>query len=127
MLKKILSGIIAIVLGVSLVSVPVFAEEEEEVKNDGRLGSENAIILKSCADAEDGIFCILNFAVDVLSIGVGVVGVIGISVAGLQYLTAGGSEEKTRKAKTRINEIIIGLAIYAVFFLILKWLSVTPR
>ena len=54
-------------------------------------------------------------------------GVIGISVAGLQYLTAGGSEEKTRKAKTRINEIIIGLAIYAVFFLILKWLSVTPR
>ena len=73
------------------------------------------------------IFCILNFAVDVLSIGVGIVGVIGISVAGLQYLTAGGSEEKTRKAKTRINEIIIGLAIYAVFFLILKWLSVTPR
>ena len=57
-----------------------------------------------------------------MTIGVGILGVIGISITGIQYLTAGGNEEKTRKAKQRMFEIIIGLAVYAVFFLFLQWI-----
>ena len=57
-----------------------------------------------------------------MTIGIGILGVIGISVVGIQYLTAGGSEEKTRKAKQRMLEIVIGLAVYAVMYAVLSWL-----
>ena len=49
-------------------------------------------------------------------------GVVGISVTGIQYLTAGGNEEQTRKSKRRMFEIIIGLAVYATFFMLMQWL-----
>ena len=60
--------------------------------------------------------------VNIMSVGIGILAVIGISVSGIQYLTAGGNEEKTRKAKRRIFEIIIGIAIYVLIFALLQWL-----
>ena len=57
-----------------------------------------------------------------MTIGVGILGVVGISVVGIQYLTSGDSEEKTRKAKPRLFEIIIGLVAYALIYALLKWL-----
>ena len=58
----------------------------------------------------------------VMTIGIGILGVIGISITGIQYLTAGGSEEKTRKAKRRMFEIVIGLVAYVLIYAALKWL-----
>ena len=81
-----------------------------------------ASILKGCAAADDGIMCILRLVVDIMTIGIGVLGVVGISIVGIQYLTAGGSEEKTRKAKRRLFEIIIGLAAYAVIYALLRFI-----
>lgn len=84
-----------------------------------------ASILNGCADVSnkggDGIMCILRLVVDIMTIGIGVLGVVGISIVGIQYLTAGGSEEKTRKAKRRLFEIIIGLAAYAVIYALLRF------
>ncbi|MBQ1298598.1 hypothetical protein IIY24_02055 [Candidatus Saccharibacteria bacterium] len=77
-------------------------------------------------DNGDSIFQLLYNVVDIMTIGVGILGVIGITIAGIQYLTAGGSEEKTRKAKRRIFEIVIGLVAYALFYAILKWLNISP-
>ena len=57
-----------------------------------------------------------------MTVGVGILGVIGITIVGIQYLTAGGNEEKTRKAKRRMFEIVIGLVVYVVFYAFLKWL-----
>ena len=57
-----------------------------------------------------------------MTIGIAILAVLGITIAGVQYLSAGGSEDKTRKAKTRISEIIIGLAVYAAVYALLKWL-----
>lgn len=91
------------------------------------LGAENANILTGCAGREDGIMCVLELVVDILTIGIGILGVIGISVVGIQYLTAGGNEEQTRKAKRRMFEIILGLAAYAVIYALLKWLGVQPN
>ena len=58
-----------------------------------------------------------------MSIGVGILGVIGISIAGIQYLTAGGNEEKTKKAKRRIYEVSLGLIAYVVMFSLIGWLN----
>ena len=57
-----------------------------------------------------------------MSIGIGILGVIGITIVGIQYLTAGGSEEKTRKAKRRMFEIVIGIVAYVLLYWFLKWL-----
>ncbi len=118
-MKKIISLIFAFVLSLSSLAMPVMADNNSSSE---KLGSENANILKGCADSDNGIMCILELVVDIMSIGVGILGVVGISIVGVQYLTAGGSEEKTRKSKRRMFEIIIGLAAYAVIYAFLKFL-----
>ena len=69
-----------------------------------------------------GIYTVLNLVVDILSIGIGIVGVIGITVAGIQYLTAKGNEQQVTKAKRRIFEIVIGLIAYVVLYAFTQWL-----
>ena len=51
-----------------------------------------------------------------------ILGVIGISLVGVQYLTAGGDEGKVRKAKQRMLEIVIGLVLYALAYALMAWL-----
>ena len=58
-----------------------------------------------------GVFMIINSVIDILSMGVAILGVIGVVIVGTTYLTAGGNEDKTRKAKRRMFEIVIGLAV----------------
>lgn len=82
-----------------------------------RFAAQTAIL-----DGNKGIGGVFMLVVDILSILIGVAGVIGIVWAGIQYLTAGGSEEKTRKAKRRLFEIVIGVAAYAAGYALLKWL-----
>lgn len=82
-----------------------------------RFAAETAIL-----DGDKGIPGVIQLVVNILSILVGVVGVIGIVVVGIQYMTAGGNEEKTRKAKRRLFEIVIGIAAYAVGYMLLSWL-----
>lgn len=124
MVRKSIAVIMAIILGfvgfyrpVSAVSLMTTMGAEEKSAN----------ILTGCGEkgGKEGIECVLNLVVEILSIGVGILGVIGISIAGIQYLTAGGSEEKTRKAKRRILEIVIGLAAYVVIYALLRWLLPT--
>ena len=69
-----------------------------------------------------GVYTILNTVLDFMTMGIGILAAIGITIVGTKYLTAGGNEEQTRKAKHRMFEIIIGLALYAVFFLLMQWI-----
>lgn len=112
----------AFVLSLSFLSSPVMATNQLTVFGD----TVDAAILKGCAGKEGGhgesITCVLELVVDIMTIGIGILGVIGISITGIQYLTAGGSEEKTRKAKRRMFEIVIGLVAYVLIYAILKWL-----
>ena len=88
--------------------------------------TEGTAILDSCWNPDDqdgeGIKCILKITVDILTVGVGVLGVLGIVIAGIQYLTSAGNEEQMRKAKRRIFEIVIGLAAYVLIYALLSWL-----
>ena len=120
MIKKIITTFLITIAGLFFLAqpAPVFAADD---------GCVNTIILggdshQVCDTNGDSIYALLRLAVEIMTIGVGILGVIGIGVTGIQYLTAGGNEEKTRKAKRRMFEIIIGLAIYATFFLLMQWL-----
>ena len=121
-MKKILLAAITLIMGFSAYSIPASAT------NGAQTFGLEAAILKDCANREeassngDGINCILELVVDVMTIGIGILGVLGITIVGIQYLTAGGSEEKTRKAKRRMFEIVIGLVAYVVIYAFLKWL-----
>lgn len=83
---------------------------------------ETALFGQVCDDNGDSIFHVLHIIIDIMTVGVGILAVVGISIVGIQYLTAGGNEEQTRKAKRRIFEIVIGLIVYVVFFALLSWL-----
>ena len=95
---------------------PVFAEEFN------KCGGVDTSIIQCDEGGDGGIWHIVHLVVDILSIGVGILGVIGISVVGIQYLTAGPNTEKVTMTKRRLFQIIIGLAAYAVMFAFLQWL-----
>ena len=117
-MKKILSFIFAAILTFSTFATPALAAEKDESKD---AGVETAI-LTTCGQDSDGVGCILKLVVDIMSIGIGILGVIGITVVGIQYLTAGGDEKKKKKAKQRMFEIVIGLVAYVVIYALLRWL-----
>lgn len=100
------------------ISAPAWAAE---------CGGVNTGIVDCEAAEDDSIGYLLRDIVNILSIGVGILGVIGITIVGVQYLTAGGDEQKVIKSKRRMLEIVIGLVIYAVFFAIVQWLGVNPN
>lgn len=139
--KKIITIIAIFCFTLSFVSPTVFADTTNETKNpnieecscgNGKkgtrpkttiIGQGNTEVATGCECGNgESIMAILKLVVDIMSIGVGILGVIGISITGIQYLTAGGNEEQVRKAKRRIFEIVIGIAVYAVIVALLNWL-----
>lgn len=78
-----------------------------------------------CVSIEENggnIFNILNIILTVLTYGVGIAGTLGIVISGIQYLTARDNEQQMVKAKSRLINIIIGLAAYAFMWAFLQWL-----
>ena len=69
-----------------------------------------------------GIYKVLQSVVDVLTAGVGVAAVIGVIIAGIQYMTAAGNEAQMAKSKSRIIQIVIGLLLWALMWAGLQWL-----
>lgn len=117
-MKKLLAGILALVLSIATFAAPVSAMNTSET-----FGAET-VILTGCQDNGhgEGIYCILTLVVNILSVAIGALGVLGIVITGVQYVTAGGSEEKMKKAKKRLIEIIIGLVAYVIGYAVLSWL-----
>ena len=69
-----------------------------------------------------GVYTILNSVVDILSIGIGILAIIGITIVGIKYLTAKGDVAQTKKAKTRLLQIVIGLVAYVLLYAGVQWL-----
>lgn len=112
--NKVIYRCLTVVVFLSfLCSIPVFA------KDCG--GVETALI--ECSEGGDGgIWHLINLIIDILSIGVGIAGVIGILVAGVQYLTSGPNVDRVQKAKNRIYQVVLGLVAYVFLFAGLQWL-----
>ena len=141
-MKKIVVGLLAVMIGGAVMAGPVVIESEpamaaQSCVRTAILGShkcseENGVLKKDNSGDIDcdcdngkgsGTKRILKFVATTLTIGVGILGVLGITIVGIQYLTAGGNEEKTRKAKRRMFEIIIGLVAYVLIYAFLNWLN----
>lgn len=125
MLKKILLSTIVIFLGGVFVAAPAFAECPENCVPTNIFSDTTGTDGEKCkcdSGNGDSIISILDLIIDIMTVGIGILGVIGITVVGIQYLTAGGSEEKTRKAKRRMFEIVIGLVAYVLIYAFIKWL-----
>ncbi len=73
-------------------------------------------------DAPNGIYGILLIVLNVLTVGVLVVAVLGLILAGVQYLTARDNEAQMVAAKKRIGQIVLGIVIYAVAWTVMEWL-----
>lgn len=139
-MKKVLTNIIIVIMSGFFMVTPVIVEattvyavEEGKTTDDksstgegNSCGGVPTAIIKCDSGSEKGksIKEILQNVVNFLSVGIGILGTIGVTVVGIQYLTAGGNEEQTRKAKRRMLEIVIGLVAYFLMFGILNWLGV---
>lgn len=65
---------------------------------------------------------VLMIVVNTLTIGIGILAVIGITIVGTQYLTAGGNEQQVTKAKKRMFEIVVGIGVYIAMWGLMQWL-----
>lgn len=121
--------------GIDVAEKAEEVEEAEEMESctcaDGKTGKRPpTVILGQGAGSNVGCECgngesvgsILAFVIDILTIGVGILAVVGISIVGIQYLTASGDEGKVKKSRQRMLEIVIGIALYAAMYVALKWL-----
>lgn len=111
--RRLITLIIAIAMVGLLWYVPVFAAE---------CGGVDTAIVECAEGGDGGVWHILNLVIDILSIGIGIVSVVGVGVAGIQYLTAGPNVERTKVAKNRIFQIVIGLVVYVMMFTASQWL-----
>lgn len=115
--RKIACLALCVVVGMMILEgcfeKPVFAEN--------MCGGASTSIM-NCEDGEGGIWHIVNLVINIFSIGVGILGVVGVMVAGVQYLTAKDNQEQAKKAKNRLGQIVIGVTLYAVLFAGAQWL-----
>ena len=71
---------------------------------------------------QTGIFMILKWVLQLLSVGIGIAAVGTLVYAGILYSSAGGGQEQVTKAKKLITDTVIGIIAYALMFLALNWL-----
>ena len=64
----------------------------------------------------------MNVVLTVMTFGVGILGTLGIVIAGIQYMTARDNDQQVAKAKMRIFQIVIGMAIWAALYVFLRFL-----
>ena len=137
-MKKLITLVLAIVMGLSFVAVPAYAAKKgDPCKCPGDTGNKMSGIVTvdtsilsgcDCPDENDqrgkggAVMGILRLVVEILTVSIGALATVGLGISGIQYLTAGGNEERTRKAKRRIFEIVLGLAVYIVIYAILYFL-----
>ena len=120
-MKKILVAFLVAVMGVGVATFPVAAAG---ACPDGCV--ETSILGENGCACDNGngsgITDILNLVLDIMTYGVGALAILGMIIAGVQYLTARDNEAQMTKSKNRILQIVIGLAIYAVAYVVLRWL-----
>lgn len=102
--------------GESLESpVPINNEDRERLVNcdgdsdPGKCLDQNPIVQR------------LVQAINIISVGVGVIVTIMIIIGGIQYASAGGNAQKVQAAKTHITNAIIALIAYFFLFAFLQW------
>ncbi|MBP5512420.1 hypothetical protein J6X90_03470 [Candidatus Saccharibacteria bacterium] len=111
-MKKKVYGLLTAFLSSLFVTSPVFAAE----------CPPTAILTVTNCDKGEAIYELLGIGLNVVTYGVGAAAVIGVLIAGYQYMTARDNPAQVAKAKNRILQIVIGLAIWVLIWGILQFL-----
>lgn len=102
----------------------------------GVAGSGSVVFASSCGGGNQSVNTSINFGcsnsgnpiadftfsiIRFLSVGVGIVLVLSLIIAGIQYMTAGGEPQSMAKAKSRIMSTVIALLVYIFAYTILNF------
>jgi quinol-cytochrome oxidoreductase complex cytochrome b subunit len=124
MIKKIIAAIFVTIASISILTVPVFADnacDEYKKKNPNdpnyalMCGSEDQ---KGETEAQDRVANILN----TVFTWVGIIAVIVIIIGGIQYAISQGDPAKVSRAKTTILYAVIGLIVTLLAFAIVNFI-----
>ncbi len=77
-----------------------------------------------CSARGGPIFGLINFAINWLIRILGGVAVLALIVSGIQYITSQGNPDAIKKAKSRITNVIIGLLLLSIMFVVLKFIGI---
>lgn len=83
--------------------------------NFGCIGNEGPT---NMGPLEDFAYAVIRF----LTAGVGIVIVLFVILAGIQYSASEGNADKTQEAKNKIRDAIIGLFVYLISFALVQFL-----
>lgn len=102
--------------GVAIASQPVFAACAE--------GSVETSFFGCVEDNGEGcgVWLAINLIITILTFGVVIAATVGLVITAIMYISARDNPGQLSKAKTRIFEIIIGLAVYAAMWSVASWL-----
>ncbi|MCL2869190.1 hypothetical protein FWF48_00030 [Candidatus Saccharibacteria bacterium] len=93
--------------------------------NSGSTGvkgcDETSIISVDCDDKGSGIWGLLGIILNIMTVGVGILAVAGIAFAAVIYITAEGSPDRLKKAKTWIFNVVLGLVLYGLLWAIMQF------
>lgn len=64
----------------------------------------------------------IELIVDILTVVAGIVGIVGISITGLQYVNADNNKTKIARSRRHMYEIVIGFTAYTVMFIVANWI-----
>lgn len=124
MIDKVRSDAISAGFGTSGLTISRATSNDGDLSRPGNETLHGNII--NCEDYDDeeggGVICIAKIALNIMTYGVGILGVVGIVISGIQYITSQGDPGKMAKAKNRIIEVVIGLVLYAVMYAALYFL-----
>ena len=76
---------------------------------------ETAVLPDEWCDGNNDIMDVVKFVVGMLAGGVTFIGIVGIVICGVMYLTARDNEAQVAKAKKRLIDVIIGVVIWVLF------------
>lgn len=71
---------------------------------------------------ESSVWKIVEFVLQILTVGVGIVALAGVVYGSALYASAGGNPEQVKKARTIILNVVIGVVAYALMYALLQWL-----
>lgn len=119
-------NILFVIIGLIVLSSAVFFTDralavscggvETSVISCDQTGSDNSDISNS------GIWGILLLAINILTAGVGIAAVGGLIYGSILYTSAGGTPEGVKKAHTIIQNVVIGIVMYALLYSLLNFL-----
>ena len=78
--------------------------------------------LIGCPDDGNAIGHIISMVLTVLTVGMGVAATVGMVIVGVKYMMSRENEDQVRLAKKRFSEIVLGLAIWVVFFAVVQFI-----